>query len=178
MTHDDGLAGRTHRLLCEARYLTLATVSADGRPWAAVLEYAWLPDPLRFVFGSATSSRHSRDAATSPRVSGSLFLAGGTGEWDVSAVDGAQFTGTCSEVAAGDLDHYHRTFYESVFPDPAQRAEWMLPRTMLRPPAPHRLYLIEVERWWLVDTRTWAQDRIDRRVEVPLAGLGAYPAVG
>jgi hypothetical protein len=38
-------------------------------------------------------------------------------------------------------------------------------------PAPHRLYLVEVEQWWLVDTRTWAEDRIDRRAEVPLSAL-------
>lgn len=49
----------------------------------------------------------------------------------------------------------------------------MLPRSLLAPPAQHRLYLIEVERWWLIDTRTWAQDRIDRRVEMPLADLAS-----
>jgi hypothetical protein len=164
-----GLSSRTHRLLDEARYLTLATVSDDGTPWAAVLEYAWLPRPLRFVFGSATVSRHSRHVAAVPRVSGSLFL-GGTGTGlDVEAVDGAQFTGRCTEVGPGEIDLYYTDFYQRVFPDPAQRAEWMLPRSSLRAPAAHRLYLVEVERWWLVDTRTWVSDRIDRRIEVPPA---------
>ncbi|WP_327352406.1 pyridoxamine 5'-phosphate oxidase family protein [Streptomyces sp. NBC_01304] len=161
------LGERTRRLLDTARYLNLATVSADGSPWVATLEYAWLAGPpLRFVFGSATGSRHSRDVARSARVSGSLFVAGGGPGLDVAAVDGAQFTGTCAEVTAAELDRYHSVFYETVFPDEQQRSEWSLPPNALRAPAGHRLYLVEVERWWLVDTRTWEVDRIDRRIEV------------
>ncbi|GAA2485765.1 hypothetical protein GCM10010406_22450 [Streptomyces thermolineatus] len=169
----DGMADRTGRLLDAARYLNLATVSREGRPWVATLEYAWLGEPLRFLFGSAVGSRHSRDIASSPLVAGSLFLAGGGTGLDVAAVDGAQFTGTCSEVGAQDLDRYRPLFYEAVFPDERERARWMLPKSSLREPAEHRLYLVEVERWWLVDTRTWEQDRVDRRVELPLAELDA-----
>lgn len=173
MTVDDGLAGRTRRLLNSARYLNLATVSPEGLPWVAVLEYAWLADPLRLVFGSATGSRHSLDVGSSPRVAGSLFATDGTSGVGLAAVDGAQFTGRCSEIPVEDLDRYYSVFYEAVFPDAGQRAEWMLPRSLLAPPAPHRLYLVEVERWWLIDTRTWAQDRIDRRVEMPMAELAS-----
>ncbi|SDP37014.1 Pyridoxamine 5'-phosphate oxidase [Actinopolyspora xinjiangensis] len=162
------LAGRTRRLLERARYLNLATVSATGLPWVATLEYAWFRDPLRLVYGSTTGARHSRDIAFRDRVSGSLFLGGGDNGTEISAIDGAQFTGRCSEIPPGELDRYHEAFYESVFPDEEQRAEWMLPRSSLRAPAEHRLYLIEVERWWLIDTRTWQQDRVDRRVELPL----------
>jgi Pyridoxamine 5'-phosphate oxidase len=171
VTNGDSLAARSRRLLDEARYLNLATVSPGGRPWVAVLEYAWLADPLRFVFGSATTSRHSTDIAAFPQVSGSLFLAAGSVGLDIEGVDGAQFTGTAREVPAAELDRYYAVFYETVFPDPDQRTEWMLPQSMLRSPAEHRLYLVEVERWWLMDTSTWAEDRIDRRVEMPLAEL-------
>lgn len=161
---DTGLAGRTRRILDEARYLTLSTVSDDGQPWSAVLQYAWVAEPLRLLFGSAVQSRHSRDIAARPLVSGALFVAGD----DLLAVDGAQFTGRCSALSAGDLDRYHATFYDAVLPDPESRAKWTLPPSALLAPADHRLYLVEVERWWLVDTRTWEQDRIDRRVELPL----------
>jgi uncharacterized protein YhbP (UPF0306 family) len=164
------LARRTRRLLDEAKYLTLATVSADGLPWSAVLQYAWLGDPLRLLFGSATGSRHSRHLAARPEVSGSLFVAG-TGT-SITTVDGAQFTGRCAEVSDVDVDRFYDHFYEGVLPDPRTRAEWTLPKSALRAPAEHRIYLIEVERWWLVDTRTWAQDRIDRRIEMPLKELG------
>lgn len=170
---DDSLAARTRRILDEARYLTLATVSADGLPWSAVLQYAWLGDPLRFLFGSASQSRHSRHIAARPRVSGSLFVAGNGAA--LTSVDGAQFSGRCVELSADGVARFHASFYDAVLPDPRSRAQWTLPHAALLAPADHRLYLIEVERWWLVDTRTWALDRIDRRVEVPLAELGAAP---
>jgi uncharacterized protein YhbP (UPF0306 family) len=164
---EDSPVARTRRLLDEAKYLSLATVSTDELPWSSVLQYAWLPDPLRFLFGSAIQSRHSTDVTTRPLVSGSLFVAGG----ELLAVDGAQFSGTCRELSAAEVEAYHTTFYDAVLPDARDRAEWTLPVEALVEPAPHRLYLIEVEQWWLVDTRTWAEDRIDRRVEVPLTEL-------
>lgn len=161
------LARRSRRLLGEAKYLTLATVSTDGEPWSAVLQYAWLADPLRFLFGSAIHSRHSRDIGTRPRVSGSLFVAGGA----LTDVDGAQFAGTCRELSTADVERFHGVFYDAVLPDAADRAKWTLPLSELADPAPHRLYLVEVDQWWLVDTRTWAEDRIDRRIRVPAADL-------
>jgi uncharacterized protein YhbP (UPF0306 family) len=164
---DTGFAARTRRLLDEAKYLSLATVSTEELPWSAVLQYAWLADPLRFLFGSAIQARHSTDIVTRPLVSGSLFVAGG----ELLSVDGAQFTGTCRELSTVEVERHHATFYDAVLPDARDRAEWTLPVESLVAPAPHRLYVIEVEQWWLVDTRTWAEDRIDRRVEVPLAEL-------
>jgi uncharacterized protein YhbP (UPF0306 family) len=174
MTTDDSLASRTRRLLDKATYLNLATVSADSEPWVAVLQYAWLPDPLRFVFGSAVGSRHSRHISRSPRVSGSLYVAADA-DADFTAVDGAQFTGACREIEADELDRFYAPFYEAVFPDAEERATWMLPQSLLRAPADHRLYLVVVDRWWLIDTRTWAEDRIDRRVEMPLTELVGAP---
>jgi uncharacterized protein YhbP (UPF0306 family) len=168
MAIDDSLAGRTRHLLDTARYLNLATVTEEGTPWVATLEYAWFARPLRFVFGSAAGSQHGRDVAAAPRVSGSLFVTGGVAGVEIAAVDGAQFTGRCAQIPPGRLGEYHAAFYEAVFPDPRQRARWSLPPASLRPPAPHRLYLVEVERWWLIDTRTWERDRVDRRVEMPL----------
>lgn len=165
----DSLAVRTKQLLDTARYLNLASVGEGGDPWVATLEYVWFADPLRFVFGSATSSRHSRHIRARPQVSGSLFTTDSAGAGAaISSVDGAQFTGRCTEISPDRLDEYYARFYETVFPDPRQRAEWQLPAALLQSPAPHRLYLVEVERWWLVDTRTWAEDRIDRRIEMPL----------
>ncbi|MDT0612763.1 pyridoxamine 5'-phosphate oxidase family protein [Streptomyces lancefieldiae] len=164
-------AVRTRALLDGARYLNLATVSESGEPWVATLQYAWLGGPLRLVFGSSDGSRHGRDISATPRVSGSLFVAGKGDGLDVGAVDGAQFTGVCTELDGDALDQYHAFFYEALFPDERERARWMLPQTSLRAPADHRLYLVEVERWWLVDTRTWEHDRIDRRREVDLDEL-------
>ncbi|MFF2412018.1 pyridoxamine 5'-phosphate oxidase family protein [Streptomyces sp. NPDC058092] len=165
----DDLAERMKRVLDTARYLNLATASEEGDPWVATLEYAWFADPLRFVFGSATTSRHSRHLRARPEVSGSLFITGSDGAGvDIASVDGAQFTGRCTEIPPDRLDDYYARFYETVFPEPQQRAQWQLRPMLLQPPAAHRLYLVEVHRWWLIDTRTWTEDRIDRRIEIPL----------
>jgi uncharacterized protein YhbP (UPF0306 family) len=161
------LVARTRRLLDEAKYLSLATVSTEEQPWSAVLQYAWLPDPLRFLFGSAVQSRHATDVTTRPMVAGSLFVAGG----ELLAVDGAQFSGTCRELTPAEVAEHHATFYDAVLPDAKDRAEWTMPVSALVPPAAHRVYVVEVEQWWLVDTSTWVEDRIDRRVEVPLDSL-------
>lgn len=159
------LAERTKRILAEARYLTLSTVSEEGEPWSAVLQYAWLNDPLRFLFGSATESRHSRHIAHRPTVSGSLFV---TGDGALTAVDGAQFTGVCRELTPAEVREHHATFYDALLPDERSRAEYTLPVEALLPPAPHRVYQITVRRLWLIDTSTWIEDRIDRRVEVAI----------
>ncbi|MGW7274611.1 pyridoxamine 5'-phosphate oxidase family protein [Streptomyces sp. NPDC054864] len=164
---------RTRLLLDRARYLSLATVSPEGRPWVATLEYAWHPDPLRFVFGSARASRHGQNIAHTPAVSGTLFVAPTTPGLDVGAVDGAQFTGTCREISADEVGDHYAHFYRSVFPDPEQRDRFRLRPSQLCPPAPHRLYLVVVREWWLIDTSTWERDRIDRRMEVPAVDLEA-----
>jgi uncharacterized protein YhbP (UPF0306 family) len=177
MVTPDNLAERARRVLNTARYLNLATASEEGDPWVATLEYAWFADPLRFVFGSAISSRHSRHVRARPQVSGSLFITGSQAAGvDIALVDGAQFSGRCAEIPPDRLADYYESFYETVFPDTQQRTEWQLPSTLLQPPAPHRLYEVSVERWWLIDTRTWAEDRIDRRIEIPLDVEALAPA--
>ncbi|MFI6932795.1 pyridoxamine 5'-phosphate oxidase family protein [Streptomyces sp. NPDC050287] len=167
MALEESLIDRTAQLLDRARYLNMATVR-DGAPWVATLQYAWFADPLHFVFGSSADSRHGADIRSEPRVSGSLFVAEGAEGADFAAVDGAQFTGRCSEIGPEQLGTYYAPFYQAMFPDAEQRAQWRLRPELLRAPAPHRLYRIDVERWWLIDTRRWAEDRIDRRVELPL----------
>ena len=156
---------RVGRILAEARYLSLSTVSGDGEPWSAVLQYAWLVRPLRFLFGSATGARHCRDVEARPAVSGSLFV---TGDGDLTDVDGAQFSGTCRELTEAEVREHHATFYDALLPDEKDRAEYTLPVEALLAPADHRIYQITVDRLWIVDTSTWIEDRIDRRVEVTL----------
>lgn len=158
------LASRLRRVLDEARYLSLATVSAEGEPWSAVLQYAVLRDPLRLLFGSAVGSRHSRHVAARPVVSGSLFVTGSA----LTEVDGAQFSGTCRELTEDEVRTHHAAFYDALLPDEASRREYTLPVEALVAPAEHRVYQVTVDRIWLIDTTTWIEDRIDRRVEVPL----------
>jgi hypothetical protein len=91
-----------------------------------------------------------------------------TGDGQLTDVDGAQFTGTCRELTDAEVREHHATFYDALLPDEKTRAEYTLPVEALLPPADHRIYQITVDRLWIVDTSTWIEDRIDRRVEVPL----------
>jgi hypothetical protein len=97
-------------------------------------------------------------------VSGALFV---TDDGELTAVDGAQFTGACRELVADEVAAHHAAFYDALLPDATSRAKYTLPVAALLPPADHRIYQVTVERLWLVDTTTWIEDRIDRRVEVP-----------
>ncbi|MEV2250804.1 pyridoxamine 5'-phosphate oxidase family protein [Streptomyces sp. NPDC050147] len=170
------LAARTLRLLGATRYLTLATSSPQGEPWSAALHYEWQPDPLRLLFCSSHQTRHGADIASNAQVAGSLFVTGTTTDVAIAPVEGAQFTGVCAEVPDDGLQEAHRRFFEAVFPDPEVRAEWALPLDAFGPPGVHRLYRVTVDRWWLIDLRTWAEDKIDRRVEMPLSALAGAGA--
>ncbi|EPH43890.1 pyridoxamine 5'-phosphate oxidase family protein [Streptomyces aurantiacus] len=172
----DELAARTLRLLDGTRYLTLATSSPSGDPWSAALHYEWQPDPLRLLFCSSHRTRHGADIAANAQVAGSLFVTGAATDVAIAPVEGAQFTGGCAEVPEDELARTHGYFFETVFPDPEVRAEWALPLEAFGPPGVHRLYRITVDRWWLIDLRTWAEDKIDRRVEMPLSALAGAGA--
>ncbi|GHH27804.1 hypothetical protein Srubr_30220 [Streptomyces rubradiris] len=100
----------------------------------ATLEYAWFAGPLRFVLGSSTGARDSGDIRADPRVSGSLFVTEGAAGVAIASVDGARFTGRCTEIGPDELEAYHAPICETVFADAAQRAMWQLPPDR----SPHR----------------------------------------
>lgn len=170
-TSPEELATRAVRLLGSARYMTLATASPRSGPWSTTLHYEWQADPLRLLFCSCHDTRHGGDIAVDSEVAGSLFVTGESTGVAIAPVEGAQFTGVCEVTPEDELERTHQSFFESVFPDPAARAEWALPLGAFRPPGTHRLYRVTVRQLWLIDLRTWAEDKIDRRVELPLSAL-------
>ncbi|MFH8553143.1 pyridoxamine 5'-phosphate oxidase family protein [Streptomyces celluloflavus] len=160
------LAERSRQLLADARFMTLAT--GDGVfPWASTVNYVALWAPLRLLYYSLRTARHSRNVAHHPRVSGSIFLTGLPG----FGLDGAQFTGTCRAVGPRAVAEYHRHYYLLNFPDEEVRRRWLLPEAEFRGAGPRRFYTVEVERWWLLDIDRWLIDKHDRRIAVPLQAL-------
>ena len=74
MSHEraDGLAPHAAQLLEQNAYLTLATVTSAGRPWASPVYFA--ADGLAdFYWSSATYSRHSENLAETGAVSVAVF---------------------------------------------------------------------------------------------------------
>jgi hypothetical protein len=155
--------GRSKALLDGARYLTLATVGADG-PWASTVNFVALRGPLRLVWYSLRSALHSRNIAAHSEISASIFMTGLPG----FSLDGAQLTGVCDTVE-NVSEEFHRRFYELVAPDEAVRAQLALPREEFIRDGPRRFYQLEVRRWWLLDIDRWLADKHDTRFEVPRA---------
>lgn len=77
MAVDDGadaatVAGEARRVLATARYLTLATADAEGRPWATPVWFAER-DCTEFVWVSRPGARHSVNVALRPAVGLAVF---------------------------------------------------------------------------------------------------------
>jgi uncharacterized protein YhbP (UPF0306 family) len=155
------LLERSTSLLDNARFLTLATRGAE-EPWAATVNFVPLRSPLRLLWYSLRSARHSRHIAENPRVAASIFMTGLPG----LGLDGAQLAGTCESVEDRVADH-HRLYYELNFPDEALRAQWLLPLSEFTVDGPRRFYLLTVSRWWLLDIERWLRDKHDTRIEIP-----------
>lgn len=166
MAEPTGLAERSRHLLGHARFMTLAT--SDGTaPWASTVNFVALHRPLRLLYYSAHTARHSRNVELRPLVSGSIYLTGLPG----LGLDGAQFTGRCHSAGPEDVPELHRTYYALNFPDERTRRAWRLPEADFHGAGPRRFYVVEVLRWWLLDVDRWLVDKHDQRIAVPVEEL-------
>ncbi|MBM2623123.1 pyridoxamine 5'-phosphate oxidase family protein [Actinoplanes sp. LDG1-06] len=68
----ESLAAHARELLDTNRYLTLGTVSRDGRPWTSPVYFSAGPD-WDFYWMSSVDAEHSRNLATRPAVSITVF---------------------------------------------------------------------------------------------------------
>lgn len=163
---------RSNFLLDRARFATLATTGPHG-PWAATVNFVARHRPLHLVWYSLRTAEHSADIAAHPRVSGSVFMSGLTGPDAPSGlpIDGAQFSGSCREISAGELPDYYEHYYAANFPDPAERAAWALPIESFQGAGPRRFYRLDIERWGLYDAQRWTVDKHDTRLEVALSDI-------
>ncbi|HVJ63575.1 MAG TPA: pyridoxamine 5'-phosphate oxidase family protein [Tahibacter sp.] len=170
MSVHDHLIERSRLLLDTARFVTLSTIDAAGEPWASTVNYVARPAPLRLVWYSMREARHSVNIAAHPGVAASIFRTD-LGEASPLGLDGAQLTGLCRAVPADELPDVSAHWYERNFPDPAVRADWMLPLTEFMGDGPRRFYELRVTGWWLFDFDRWQTDKVDSRIAVPLADL-------
>ncbi|MCX5381456.1 pyridoxamine 5'-phosphate oxidase family protein [Streptomyces sp. NBC_00091] len=154
---------RVDRLLANARFTTLAT--HDGRtPWAATVNFVALHRPLRLLWASMASARHSRDIAAERSVAGSIYMTGLPG----FGLDGMQYSGTARSIEhESEVIAFHKTFYDLNFPDEAVRQQLLLPPETYFRDGGRRLYLLTVEQYWLLDIDRWLIDMTDQRIEVP-----------
>ncbi|MBN1528161.1 MAG: pyridoxamine 5'-phosphate oxidase family protein [Thermoleophilaceae bacterium] len=134
-------------LLASIRYMTLATVGADGRPWASPVWYA-APAPSELLWVSQPGARHSRNIANRPEVAIVIFDSTVPNE-DAQAV---YMEATASQTGEG----VERLSAASVSAggEPWTAAE-------VTGSAKHRLYRADVTRCWMLGAE-------EERVEVKL----------
>ncbi|MBC3215921.1 MULTISPECIES: pyridoxamine 5'-phosphate oxidase family protein [Serratia] len=164
------LAQRSLYLLNSARFFTLASQRAGDIPWASTVNYVPLFNPLRLVWYSMSSARHSRNIGLRAEVSGSLFRYD-MQETSPLGLDGAQFTGSAREIPQNECEHIHQDYYRLNFPDALERARWQLPLHEFYGGGPRRFYELLIGDWWLLDIEGWLQTKEDRRVPVDLSLL-------
>lgn len=167
MSDTENAFRRAAFLLGSARFMTLATVSPAGEPWASTVNYVPMEDAsIRVVWYSMRDARHSRNIESNARATASIFRTDLTHESPLG-LDGLQLEGTCRAIPADELAAFHEHYYARNFVDDAARHEWMLPLDDFRGDGKRRFYELTVERLWLLDIDRWLIDKHDQRVAVP-----------
>ncbi|RDK03223.1 pyridoxamine 5'-phosphate oxidase family protein [Paraburkholderia lacunae] len=163
------LIKRSQLLLRTGRFMTLATVSPDGEPWASVVNYVPTGSPMKLTWYSMRDARHSINIEQNPLASGTIFRT----DLDASplGLDGAQFAGACRTIPDSEVQSCHRQYYEKNFPDSTVRQQWMLPVSEFVGHGARRFYELTVAQWWLFDIDRWLEDKIDARIEVRVSAL-------
>ncbi|MCO8270806.1 pyridoxamine 5'-phosphate oxidase family protein [Actinoplanes sp. TRM 88003] len=140
---DAGLASHARELLDANRYLTLATVSPGGQPWASPVYFSWTGE-WEFLWVSTVDAEHSRHLAVRPAVAITVF------DSTVPAYHGRAVyaVGEGREVPADEVDerlpHY---------PGPASRGGGTISREDLIGESPWRLYQAAATELWVLCPR-------------------------
>lgn len=114
----DQLETRLKQFLAAHTTLTLATLAEDGRPQAASLFYAELPD-LSLIFISEQRVGHSQNIARDDRVAVTIYSDGQ--QWQT--IRGVQLEGHCLALS-GEAVQSARAAYLSKYPFIAA-GEWL-----------------------------------------------------
>jgi hypothetical protein len=135
-----------------ARYMTLATADADGRPWASPVWFA-TDDRSEFLWVSKPGAQHSRNLAERPELSIVVFDTSaplGTG-------GGVYLTALAGEVGDADVDRC----VEVLSRVSQAQGGGAFTRDEVREPAALRMYRA-------VASAAWLGTREDQRVPVRL----------
>lgn len=164
------LVERSLFLLKNSRFFTLASRSHDGEVWASTVNFVPAFSPLRLVWCSLGTARHSENIKMCPQVSGSVFMT------DIKApsvlgLDGAQFTGEGREIPREELEEYYNYFAVNNFSDEVLRRQLMPPLTDFADDPCRRFYELTIKAWWLLDVDRFLKSGIDQRVGVDINSL-------
>ncbi|MBM7503591.1 pyridoxamine 5'-phosphate oxidase family protein [Agromyces aurantiacus] len=132
------------QLVASNRYLALATVDAEGRPWCSPVYFAADDELECFYWMSATTSRHSRNIVANPEVSLAVF------DSTVEPYHGRGVYSTgLAEVVAGDELQGALT----VYPGDPSRGGSPITAEEVSDPSPWRLYRARAAAIWVLCPR-------------------------
>ncbi|MEV0272340.1 pyridoxamine 5'-phosphate oxidase family protein [Hamadaea sp. NPDC050747] len=141
---DDALMAHARDLADSNRYLTLATIDEDGRPWASPVYFAADADLREFYWVSSPTAQHSLNLAKRPDVSLVVFD---------STVP--PYHGRCLYAAgtaqALDDTQIHRGL--TIYPGPASRGGSAVSAADVTGTAPWRIYRAEASALWVLCPR-------------------------
>jgi pyridoxine/pyridoxamine 5'-phosphate oxidase len=144
---------RARAIVDEARYITLATADADGRPWASPVWFA-TADRRELVWVSKPQAHHSRNIAARPDVGIVIY----DSTQAPSTGDAVYLEARAEEVRPEAFERCLATYAERSQRDGLKA--WNADD--VRAPARHRLYRAIATAQWVLDAR-------DERLPVDLA---------
>ncbi|WP_163506066.1 pyridoxamine 5'-phosphate oxidase family protein [Fodinicola acaciae] len=161
---DHDFTAHARELIDRNRYLSLATVDPDGRPWVSPVYFAPGEDG-EFIWVSTVDAEHSRNLAARPDVSLVIF------DSTVQPYHGRAVyaSGEAYALAGDDLDRALR-----IYPGAADRGGAQLTLDDVTGDAPYRLYRAAATRLWVLCPREPRQPCAahglakDHRAAVPL----------
>jgi len=161
---------RARQTIADNRYLSMATCTNAGEVWIAPLAYA-VDEEYSFYFYSATDSTHIEHIKRNPNVAFSIF----NSTLSSDDVDGIQIAGVAGGVESADLPNIMEIYWQQLFPDPEEQAQWRLPyEHFLKNEFPvQRVFQIVPTEIYVPD---WSVTNVDRRVEVKMKELRRQPA--
>lgn len=164
------LKQRSLLLLKNTRFLTLATQDADLLPWASTVEFRIKFNPLRFVWLSAHSAKHSQNIYRNDYASGTVFNHS-LPEMKKLDLDGMQFTGRVREMAQEENVDALNLFYPSAPFDDIPITSPTISLDDIQGDGHSRFYELTVEKLWLLNIEQWLETQKSDRVSVPLSLL-------
>lgn len=160
------LAERCDRLLNTTRFITLATVSAQGAPWASTVNYVYREETGTLIWYSMSDAVHSRNIEHEPHITASLFRTDLGESSPPVGLDGLQISGIAHFVPDNEVSLIHEYYYRKNFPDEQVRARWALLLSDFHRAGQRSFYEFEPKQLWLLDLERWEIDKKDKRVEV------------
>lgn len=154
MGEESAYANKAKQIIADNSYMVIATVSSEGKPWAAPVFFAFDSKYANIYFISATDSRHAENIEANPNVA--LAIYNSTSSIDIS--DGVQIEGTAYAVEKEGINEAVK-LYSLRLSDKAKQPEKYDPNQYLEP-AEFRFFNVKVQKIYVTGT--------DRRVEVEL----------